>query len=237
MTCGIYEIYFNGSEKTYIGSSKNIEKRVKDHIRKLTCGKHPNSKLQSAYRRYGTPSSRVIEECGHGALFEREQHYIDVTGCAKSGYNICEQAGKVPSAVAESQHYTHKYDIEIREIVQRIVDHPSELSNVSSNTGMRLSGKIPARRLVVALRLALRILEECAVGGQHLSHVCYIGSGSFSLGGNCKQHGVFDTNRSLKYNLIKDLTDAAAGHRSTKGLLNHPGSLAVLINWLYGKFN
>ena len=53
MGCGIYKITNNINNKFYIGSSKNITKRFKEHKWRLKNNKHPNNKLQNSWNKYG----------------------------------------------------------------------------------------------------------------------------------------------------------------------------------------
>jgi len=53
MTCGIYQILHTESQKRYIGSSKNISKRLSHHKWSLKNKKHYNDYLQKIYNKYG----------------------------------------------------------------------------------------------------------------------------------------------------------------------------------------
>lgn len=63
MTIGIYSLYWEEQDLIYIGQSQSIERRFKDHIKKLTSRTHSNYKVQNAYNLYGTPLLTIIEEC------------------------------------------------------------------------------------------------------------------------------------------------------------------------------
>lgn len=79
MESGIYSIFCTGNEKTYIGSSVNIDKRFRAHKSKLRTNKHANPHLQSAYNKYGEKKFEysVVEYCEKEKLIEREQYYLD----------------------------------------------------------------------------------------------------------------------------------------------------------------
>lgn len=49
---GIYQIYNPINNKRYIGSSINVERRLKEHLRNLEKNRHCNDHLQSAYNKY-----------------------------------------------------------------------------------------------------------------------------------------------------------------------------------------
>lgn len=52
--CGVYEIFCIVNDKIYIGSSKNLGKRLKDHINSLNRGDHDNIHLQNTFNKYGS---------------------------------------------------------------------------------------------------------------------------------------------------------------------------------------
>lgn len=80
MTCGVYEIVNTVNGKRYVGSSKNIEKREKEHFNDLRRGKHHAIALQRAWDKYGEESFtfRIIEECLVSDLIDREQSQLDI---------------------------------------------------------------------------------------------------------------------------------------------------------------
>lgn len=73
---GIYVLIINN--KKYIGSSKNINKRITEHKRLLNLGTHYNKSLQKAYTECNNNLvGYCIEKCNDDKLFDREQFYID----------------------------------------------------------------------------------------------------------------------------------------------------------------
>lgn len=83
---GIYRIKNLVNDKSYYGSSKNIEKRWKTHLNQLRNKKHINCILQNAWNKYGENNFifEIVEECELEKLFDTEQKYIDTCG----DYNI-----------------------------------------------------------------------------------------------------------------------------------------------------
>ena len=51
--CGIYMIKCITNDKTYIGSSNDVMRRIKTHKRELENGSHNNLLLQHEYTKYG----------------------------------------------------------------------------------------------------------------------------------------------------------------------------------------
>lgn len=65
--------------KFYIGGSKNVYKRNRDHIRELRHNRHHSSRLQNAWNKYGSDTFAfcVLETCSREMVGKREQWYLD----------------------------------------------------------------------------------------------------------------------------------------------------------------
>lgn len=94
MTCGVYSIVNKVTNKVYIGSSKNIEKRLYEHMRLLKNKCHPNIKLSRSAKKHGLESfsSNVELICDIENLLMYEQLLIDFYDSAFSGYNVNKKA-------------------------------------------------------------------------------------------------------------------------------------------------
>jgi group I intron endonuclease len=75
--CGVYAI--RCGERSYVGSSAEMETRWKRHKSRLRAGKHKNPHLQNAWNKYGEDAFEfvILEECEPALLIEREQYWID----------------------------------------------------------------------------------------------------------------------------------------------------------------
>mgnify|MGYP000863314505 CR=1 FL=1 len=78
---GIYTIKNTINNKVYIGSSINVEKRLKDHFINLSKNKHHNQHLQFAYNKYGKDYFtkeilETFEDIDRDDLFDIEKEYI-----------------------------------------------------------------------------------------------------------------------------------------------------------------
>ena len=75
---GIYMIRNLINEKIYIGQSRDIYKRWKQHKSDLNCNRHINEHLQSAWNKYGEENFEfsVLCECEENQLNTLEQYYI-----------------------------------------------------------------------------------------------------------------------------------------------------------------
>lgn len=87
MSSGIYYIINKINNTKYIGSSKNIEKRFKQHKMKLRNLKHHSVFLQRSYNKHGLENFEfcIVEETYQ--LFEREQFHINLHD-KKHLYNV-----------------------------------------------------------------------------------------------------------------------------------------------------
>lgn len=75
---GIYAIRCLGDMKIYIGSSSNIEKRLRDHRSFLRTDKHQNKHLQSAYNKYGKDMFIyfIVELCDITNILQKENEWM-----------------------------------------------------------------------------------------------------------------------------------------------------------------
>ena len=83
---GIYKIQNKLNGKIYIGQSKHIYQRWKQH---KSCQK-PNAILTIAFQKYGIDnfSFEIIEECNQKDLDEKEKYWIKYYNSYEDGYNL-----------------------------------------------------------------------------------------------------------------------------------------------------
>lgn len=83
--CGIYSIQHIAYKKRYIGQSRDINKRINDHIKRFS-----KSKIHRAIAKYGADafSFEIIEECSIDNLNRKEVSYISKFNCINDGYNL-----------------------------------------------------------------------------------------------------------------------------------------------------
>lgn len=75
----------------YIGSSNNIERRWKEHKKKLKFNKHWNIHLQNAWNSYGSNSFNfIVLQLVNNNLIEIESKWIEKLDSKNNGYNILE---------------------------------------------------------------------------------------------------------------------------------------------------
>ena len=76
--CGIYKITNKINNKSYIGQSKDIQRRWKEHI-KHSKDIHDTQVIYLAIRKYGLENFKfsIVEECALESLDEKEIYYIE----------------------------------------------------------------------------------------------------------------------------------------------------------------
>ena len=90
--CGIYKITNTITGDFYIGSSKNVKRRLAAHKWPSRWNEHPNNPMYLDMQKYGVDkfSFQVIEEVEIESLKEMEQQFIEVL---KPTYNSCNAKG------------------------------------------------------------------------------------------------------------------------------------------------
>ena len=99
MTAGIYAINHIPTGMKYIGSSKCVSKRFKDHKKLLNDESHHCKKLQHAWIEHGEKNFEFyqIEKITIiDKLLEREQFWIDFFDVENCGFNTMLIAGQQP---------------------------------------------------------------------------------------------------------------------------------------------
>jgi group I intron endonuclease len=92
MNSGVYHIFNTITNKGYIGSSKRIDKRFKEHANELLKGKHRNKHLQNSFDKYGKDcfEFKILVTCPPDYIYKLEQWFLD-KGYFNNEYNICRE--------------------------------------------------------------------------------------------------------------------------------------------------
>ena len=87
--CKIYKISFEGTDRVYIGSTVNLEARIRKHLGLLCKGNHHSAKLQNFIKKYKlTPVIEVVDECSTKDRQTVEQYWIDKYNSLHYGFNM-----------------------------------------------------------------------------------------------------------------------------------------------------
>lgn len=93
--CGVYQISNDLNHKIYIGSSKELKVRWKNHISALLEQRHGSKHLQYFFNKHKEIhfTLKVLETCSEDVLVEREQYYLDtLKPFGENGFNSRETA-------------------------------------------------------------------------------------------------------------------------------------------------
>lgn len=99
---GIYRLYSTIDNRCYIGSSKDLFKRLTTHFNKLEQGKHSNKKLQSFYTDHPCNLEyEVLCFCKSHELNEKEDFYRNEYCSFENGFDLmaksCRKSGNIVS--------------------------------------------------------------------------------------------------------------------------------------------
>lgn len=140
MTCGIYYLSFFGTDKVYIGKSKNIESRFKYHKSSMHSLSSPK-KLQSAYDAYGEPTLNIMIECNEDQLDNLEYEKIREYNSIIDGFNTlsCSGGGSTSNLIGELHHNAKHSNSQIVEAFLLLVNTDITAKNISIKTGVSIS--------------------------------------------------------------------------------------------------
>ena len=101
---GVYQIFNQYTNKRYIGSSINIERRLKEHRYGLKTNRHHNIHLQNAWNKYQEfLVFEPLEYCNADNILKLEQEWIDYYKAydRQFGYNIDRYADHTNNHLSE----------------------------------------------------------------------------------------------------------------------------------------
>lgn len=94
---GIYKIESKQTSQVYIGSSLNVEQRIRSHQSLLQRGKHENERLQQHWNLYGADDMEfsVVEYIEEDLLSIRESYFIGKYDSFNNGFNLTLQTNRL----------------------------------------------------------------------------------------------------------------------------------------------
>lgn len=137
--CGIYVLRFIGTDKVYIGLSKDIYGRQRNHKYSLSQG-IASPKLQNAYNLYGLPIMEILCECGEKELDTYEIEAITIFNSIENGFNT-----KSGGAVGPGDHISgdkngrskHSEDTYIA-VFMDLVNYNNNYKDISTKYGVSI---------------------------------------------------------------------------------------------------
>lgn len=138
MTCGIYKLNFNGTDKVYIGKSITIESRYSSHKYYLKKGEH-SKKLQEAYNLYGMPTISIIKECLPEELNFEEIYSINQYNSIDQGFNTA-KGGQDTGNLYGYDNYNILYDKKVYgTILDMLVSTKYTTKEISEYLGVKVN--------------------------------------------------------------------------------------------------
>lgn len=160
MTCGIYS--FHCGPYFYVGRSIDIERRWRRHLQELENGKHNNSWVRRAFKKYGWTDQCVLVECEPHLNRDNEQHFIDLHRDSEFCMNLSN------SAVGGSGPHTEESKARLREAHARPEVKAKHRAAVKANAARpEVKAKRSASRKAVAARPGQREKHSAAVKAAH----------------------------------------------------------------------
>ena len=115
--------------RVYVGSAKNLKKRVKAHVETLKANSHHNYLLQRAVNKHGLEqfNLHIIDYCPEAKLKDKEQFWLDAL---EPFYNICKTVDKVETTPEKELERKQKISDSQRGISRKKIVS-TEINNVS----------------------------------------------------------------------------------------------------------
>jgi group I intron endonuclease len=135
MTCGIYKLSFNGTDKVYIGQSENIEERYYKHLWNLKNNKS-SKKLQEAFKLYGLPLLEILTDCSKSELNELENMAISLYNSYINGLNGVETAESMPTYFGENNGNAKYTKEQYLQVATLLCDAKHTAKYISKTTGV-----------------------------------------------------------------------------------------------------
>ena len=137
MHSGVYKIENIQNQKCYIGSSKDIGKRFKEHLFHLNRGTHHSPKLQNSWNKYGEEAFvfKILFICEIKDLLFFEQRTFDNL---KPEYNICKFATSC-IGVKRSEEFRRRLLGALNPFYGKHHTEESKQKISSTNTGKKLT--------------------------------------------------------------------------------------------------
>lgn len=135
MTCGIYLLKFTGTNKVYVGQSKRIEIRYRQHTLDMEQGSS-NYKLQEAFNAYSYPLLEIILECSITELDDAEDEAIKIYDSVNNGLNIYNTSNEAPTYKGFGSGNSKYTKEQIIEVFKLLVYTSETFVSIESKTGV-----------------------------------------------------------------------------------------------------
>lgn len=132
---GVYALYWECTDKLYIGQTISIPTRYRQHINLLEKRKHYNYKLQEAYDLFGPPTYIILKYCTPSLLNTSEIELISEFNSVFDGYNILHGGDSNYGENHPNSLYTNA---QIEKVFLKLLDRTIPQKDISKSTGVSL---------------------------------------------------------------------------------------------------
>lgn len=136
MTIGIYSLWWEQTEKAYIGLSQHCEIRFREHILDMQGNRHSNYKVQNHYNLYGEPTFFILEKCKVEDLNRLEIAWMAEFNSIEDGLNLIE-GGQVGWGVNSNASKYSK--IQILKVFRLLYSSIKTYEEIATITGVSIS--------------------------------------------------------------------------------------------------
>jgi len=136
MTCGIYLLKFNNTDKVYVGKSKNIERRYKEHI---SINSYKSIKMKEAINKFGNPYLFILFVCSETDLNNHENYFISLYNSFIDGFNSVQYSQNIFTLKGEKHIQAIYPKAKYIEIFNLLVDSNLTYEDISSITNTKYS--------------------------------------------------------------------------------------------------
>lgn len=238
---GVYKITQRSTGKVYVGSSVDIEKRIKSHFSMLTKNKHYNAKLQEAYNTGESDDFKyeVLTECTIKEMMLCENFWITELNAVDSGFNLMRFSGNTGGTSNPTLLKKRKDKQVLEDSINCFIDlmrHLSSYKDITLNQNTFVGfhklnlGLDNPKRLLKAGLLVNKLLSEVyslPEGYYKISHVHFTGKEGSYMVREAEQVSYFakkktsnDIYDEVVSEIISTLECSTLGRKVTKRLIS-----------------
>lgn len=141
---GIYKIENIINHKIYIGQSKNVYGRWKEHKKSLNSNNHVNDYLQKSWNKYGKNNFifSIVEECLESELNDKEIYWINYYNSFNNGFNLTKGGNRndCSSEYVKNKIRMKRLGIKLSEETKKLIsEHSARKGKLGTMKGKHLT--------------------------------------------------------------------------------------------------
>lgn len=177
--CGIYRITCSVNGRQYIGSSNNIQRRLRQHQYNARTTETRLTLLYNDMRLYGLEAFviDIIEQCSQEDLPEREAYWIKLLNSNVTGYNMIRKASLKGKKLGENSFLVHLEAYNLYGYVMHKM--PQQICGIYCITSLDTGKKYVGRS--ADLKIRLRSHRYDSVSLPHKSPLLYTDMNTYGI--------------------------------------------------------